>query len=532
VALESDGFHFTVIGPNNSPVKIMESDDLVTWITVANVTLTGGTYPFVDTTAGTTTHRFYCVKNESGSSVNTIGFISVVVPAKNPDNTLAYMMLANQLNNPAGNTLDILFPTLPKQSQVGLWHPGASWYTYSKGGIPPVWSSTPALDPGMGAFVHAGGTTPIPVTFVGDVPQGRQINSFSADVGQYVLLSSIIPRAGTLDDLGFPAMEGDQLLQWIGQQWVMTATYTGGHWSATPTIQIGESFFLQSATSGTRTWTENFSGCQPSLGSESMSGGNFQFIIYGSPGVSVQVKASDDLATWTSLGTVTLTGGSYNFVDTTAGSSLHRFYCVQENGVSSVNTIGFITVTVPAKNPDGTLAFTMLANQLNNPAGNTLDVLFPSLPKRSQAELWDPNLGWTMYLKGGDPAYWFSTPAINPGMGAAVHAGGTVPVTVTFVGDVPQGQQISTFTTAASGIGQYVLLSSIVPRAGTLDDLGFPAMEGDQLLQWIGQQWVMTATYTGGHWSATPTIQIGESFFLQSATSGTRTWTENLQGCP
>ena len=275
---------------------------------------------------------------------------------------------------------------------------------------------------------------------------------------------------------------------------------------------------------------------QPSLGSESYSGGNFQFTINGSAGVSVEVKASVDLVNWTSLGTVTLTGGSYNYTDTGAGSFGYRFYRVQENGVCSANIIGFITVTVPTKDAGNNSQFIALANQLNNPAGNTVDVLFPDFPKQSQVETWDANAGdyygeWVLARKGGIPPVWNSTPALNPGPGAVVHAGGTTPLTETLVGDVPQGQQVNGFTTT---LGRYYLLGSIIPRAGTLDALGFPAAEGDQIQQFVNQQWTTAATYSSsGGWSpSTPSVQVGEPFFLISGTSGTRTCTENLPACP
>ena len=41
------------------------------------------------------------------------------------------------------------------------------------------------------------------------------------------------------------------------------------------------------------------------------------------------VEASDDLKTWTSVGTVTLIGDSMPFVDASAGSLERRFYRVR-----------------------------------------------------------------------------------------------------------------------------------------------------------------------------------------------------------
>jgi len=101
---------------------------------------------------------------------------------------------------------------------------------------------------------------------VGDVPQGQQVNTdLPTTAGYSSLISSILPLAGDLNTLGFPAVEGDQFQQLEdgGQQMVTTATYTNGNWSpAVPTVAIGESFLVQSGGSTTRPpWTENFSGC-------------------------------------------------------------------------------------------------------------------------------------------------------------------------------------------------------------------------------------------------------------------------------
>jgi hypothetical protein len=261
VGMQSDGFHFTINGPANSSVEIKESDDLGTWASLGNVTLSGGLYSFVDAAAGFASHRFYTAANQNGCSANTIGFMTVTVPAKDINGVSQYIALANQLNNPAGNTVDILFPDFQKQSQVQTWDPILAWITAQKSGTPAVWSSTPAINPGVPGMVHAGGTTPLVETLIGDVPEGQQVQTFDTVAGNSYFLGSIIPRAGTLDQLGFPAMEGDQLQQFINYQWTTTAAYSSGAWSSSPTIQIGEPFFIISGATGNRVWTETFSPC-------------------------------------------------------------------------------------------------------------------------------------------------------------------------------------------------------------------------------------------------------------------------------
>jgi hypothetical protein len=193
-----------------------------------------------------------------------VGFINVVVPAKNPNNSSAYVTLANQLFNPTGsNTLDVLFNVLPVQSQaLTLIPPSGSFFTALKGGSPAYWNYNLVLDPRQGAaVVHAGGSNPVTVTFIGEVPQGPQVNTnFPTSVGGLSLMASIVPRTGTLDDLVFPALDGDQVQQWQGQQWVTTGTRTNGYWiPSPPIIQIGESFLLTSGSASNRVWVEDFS---------------------------------------------------------------------------------------------------------------------------------------------------------------------------------------------------------------------------------------------------------------------------------
>src|SRR5690348_15546078 len=87
---------------------------------------------------------------------------------------------------------------------------------------------------------------------------------------------------------------------------------------------------------------------QTLLSSETMSGGNFQFVINGPASTSVDVEASTNLINWTNLETVTLSGGgTYTYTDTAAINFTNRFYCVQQtNNICSSNTVGFINVVV------------------------------------------------------------------------------------------------------------------------------------------------------------------------------------------
>src|SRR5262249_38945303 len=100
-------------------------------------------------------------------------------------------------------------------------------------------------------------------------------------------------------------------------------------------------------------------------------------------GAQIDVGASADLVTWTTLGQVMLTGGSYSFVDIGAGVAGHRFYRAKEGSACSANLYGFIKVSVPGK-VGGAGGLALVANQLNNPAGNTIAVLLPNVPNATK----------------------------------------------------------------------------------------------------------------------------------------------------
>lgn len=629
--LQADGFHFVIAGPTNASVEIKETSDFLTWTSLGEVTLTGESYNFVDSGAISVSQRFYAAVDQNGCSLNITGFYQVTLAANGGTTAVA-----NQLNNPAGNTLEVLFPSVPIDTTVYFWDPVAqsdnptvSYVKSHKTGI--VGWDTPGvtLNPGQGVRMINPSNAPFTVTFVGDVPEGSQLNgNFATTIGQSTLVSSIIPLSGTLDSLGFPVTNGDQIEQLtnaLPPLW-NTTIYTNGAWNpSSPLIGLGQCFFVVSGSSASRSWTEDLLTCspevsitypadgtiivgpadikltatatsdagisnveffdgatlmglgtpaagsyrlnwnnpspgsyaitahatdsngittistpvnvtvyeQPGLGSESYTNGNFQFTISGSPGVSVNVEASTNLINWTLLGTITLNGGSSNYVDTAAGSFTQRFYLVQEDGGCSSNVIGFYQVILA---PDG--GTTAIANQLNNPAGNTLEVLFAGVPTNTVAYFWDtgtqtynPTATYARNKNTGVVAWTPAGLTLDPGQGALMINPGSA-YTVTFVGEVQAGSQVNTnFATTA---GQLTLVSSIIPLSGTLDSLSFPVTNGDQVYQLTNPlpQW-STTIYSNGAWNpSSPVIGVGQSFWVQSGISSNRTWIENLSPCP
>jgi hypothetical protein len=181
-------------------------------------------------------------------SVNAVGYINLLIPA-------GFSMIANQLDKGAGNNtvLNIFGTTVPEGTTI-FKYTGTTYEanTFEFG----EWAlAAQTLNPGEGAFIKNPGATAFTVTLVGEVPQGTLNNAVPAG---FSIRSSIVPQAAALDPtLGFVPSEGDTVYQWVnatGQY--KTASYEFGEW-VSPSVAVGESFFLKTAAA--KTWTRTFS---------------------------------------------------------------------------------------------------------------------------------------------------------------------------------------------------------------------------------------------------------------------------------
>jgi hypothetical protein len=102
------------------------------------------------------------------------------------------------------------------------------------------------------------------------------------------------------------------------------------------------------------------------------------------------------------------------------------------------------------------------------------------------------------------------------------------PVTITFVGEVPQG---SLTTPLVAGLQ---IVSSQVPQAGTAKDLGLVGAAGDQIFQWnTATQKYAASTFDDleNNWipALTP-LDVGDAFFLKKVAAGSWARTFNVNG--
>jgi len=179
-------------------------------------------------------------------SVNAVGYVNLTVPA-------GFSMIANPLNS-TNNTIGTLV-TLPRFSQLFKWN-GTSFDIATMTGS--GWDHPEfTLAPGEGAFVSVGSQQTM--TFVGEVLQGNLANAIPAG---FSIRSSQVPQTGDVTALGLtPALKRfDQLFKWNPgtSQYDIYSLGSGGVWNpSTPTVNVGESFFLSTSAGGS--WTRTFS---------------------------------------------------------------------------------------------------------------------------------------------------------------------------------------------------------------------------------------------------------------------------------
>jgi hypothetical protein len=169
-----------------------------------------------------------------------------------------FACLANPLNN-GTNTLDEILPNAPNNTSLVFEFTSSGFVSYTKRATGWAGAAGRPFGPGKGFFVQNTGTTPITLTFVGEVPEGTKTVDIATG---FNLIASQFPLAGAVETaLGLPAVNNNRLHQWVpAVQNYVTFTrratgWTGG--TGEPTVGVGEGFFFetQAPTNWTRTYT-------------------------------------------------------------------------------------------------------------------------------------------------------------------------------------------------------------------------------------------------------------------------------------
>ena len=172
--------------------------------------------------------------------------------------------------------------------------------------------------------------------------------------------------------------------------------------------------------------------------------------------------------------------------------------------VYSVNAVGYVNVTLPS-------GFSLISNPLNAP-DNKYSALLPSVPIGTTIFKWTGSTYESSTFLG----VWSDDSELVPGEGVFIQV--SEPLTITFVGDVPQGQLVTQLPAGFS------IKSSKVPQSAGLDALGFPADVGDSVYLFNRTAQSYDSFTFLGVWSPTvPTPAVGEAFFVQKTVAGS--WT-------
>jgi hypothetical protein len=200
--------------------------------------------------------------------------------------------------------------------------------------------------------------------------------------------------------------------------------------------------------------------------------------------------------------------------------------------VFSVNAVGYVNKTIPAN------GFAMISNPLNA-ATNTIDALFAGVPAGTQLYVFNSATGQYAVGTYDDLDNSFGPTVgpmqLKPGQGVFIRNPGAQPLTITFVGEVPQG---ALSTPLIAGLQ---MVSSQVPQAGNATDLSFPnklahgLTAGDQVYKFVindpvaaNNQKYLVATFDDldDNWDTPINFDVGEAVFIRVAKPVT--WTRQF----
>jgi hypothetical protein len=187
-----------------------------------------------------------------------------------------------------------------------------------------------------------------------------------------------------------------------------------------------------------------------------------------------------------------------------------------QSNVYSLNVVGYYNVPCVANQ------FVMVANQLNT-TNNTIGALFPSpVPSTILLKF---NGSWTQYQFDPDDLVWYPDANATMNVGEAALVKSPSAATLTFVGEVLQGNLSNPF----AAVGTYGARASMVPQAGLVTtDLQFPAQPSDIVLKFVNG-WTQYQYDPDDlvFYPNEPTFGVGEGMLIKKA-GATSAWTRSF----
>lgn len=186
-------------------------------------------------------------------------------------------------------------------------------------------------------------------------------------------------------------------------------------------------------------------------------------------------------------------------------------------GVTSVNVVGYINVSVPP-------GFSFIANQLSA-QNETIEALIgKTAPSGTVVYSWDSGFKANGYDFFQDQTWDDPGQILTPGNGSLIYNPTAAAFTITFVGEVKQGNLTTTIPQGFS------FVSSQVPQAGTLSALGYTPKTGDVLYKWNnGFDAYTYELFDANTWDPSePTLEVGQSALLFSTAGNSWARTFNV----
>jgi hypothetical protein len=190
-------------------------------------------------------------------SVNAVGYVNTKVPAK------GFALISNPLIAQTNTIEGLLTGQVPQDTQIFVWNTTSKTFDIASYDVDFGWTYTsPALQtqqimPGSGVFVKNQSANDVTITFVGEVPQGTLQTPLSVGLQ---IVSSQVPQAGAITDLGYVGAQDDKVYQWDStkQAYNVSSYDVDFGWNpAVPSLAVGEAVFLSRNTAGS--WDRNFS---------------------------------------------------------------------------------------------------------------------------------------------------------------------------------------------------------------------------------------------------------------------------------
>jgi hypothetical protein len=183
--------------------------------------------------------------------------------------------------------------------------------------------------------------------------------------------------------------------------------------------------------------------------------------------------------------------------------------------VYSVNAVGYVNTTLKP-------GYNLVSNPLNASVNN-ITTVFAGVPGNTRVFTYS-GTSFTTYTYVAAPLNRWTPDGnaiVGPGDGVFVFNPGTTDLTITFVGEVPQGTLDTALPTGLS------IKSSKVPQAGLVStDLKFPGAAGDKIFRYTPGTGYSTFQYVGAplnRWTPSePSVNVGEAFFV--SVPAAKTW--------